>query len=419
MQSNQSRRWAIFIIACLLFVLSQFYRASVAVISSNLIDDIGIDAQGLSLISAAFFYAFAIMQIPISLYLDSIGPRLTMTVLTLAAVVGALVFAWGETIEALTLGRILLGVGMSCNFMGTLKLITLWFGPRRFATLAALVASVGTLGNIGAATPLVLMVNAIGWRMTFTVFAGLNLIIAVVFFGVVRDRPDAQATTKAPSMASSSLKQTLESLKILLTAKDYWIISLGTFCRYGIYAAVQALWAGPYLMQAMGVAPIAAGNILFLMSIGLVIGSPVCGFLSDAVIHSRKKVIIMGLSGMIVILVILTSLAPSVDQTVLALLFFGFGFCSSAGQVMYAHIKERMPIERAGTAMTGINFFTMSGVAVFLQGLGHLMQRIYPEAALGPSAFKYAFWFCAGCLGVTAILYLFSKETLAKSNAKS
>lgn len=411
-----SRRWAIFCIACMLFILSQFYRATVAVITPNLITDVGIDAKGLSMISAAFFYAFAVMQIPISLYLDSIGPRVSMTVLTLAAVPGALIFAWSDTLVGLVAGRILLGVGMSCNFMGTLKLITLWFGPQRFATLAALVASVGTLGNIGAATPLVLMVDVIGWRMTFTVFAVFNLVIAMVFFLVVRDCPQGLKSQAVSHKSAADFKQTAAGVKALFMQKDYWIISLGTFCRYGIYAAVQALWAGPYLMNLMGIAPISAGNILFLMSMGLVIGSPICGSLSDGAVHSRKKVVVAGLGGMIVILVILAFLQPGVSTVTLALLFFSFGFCSSAGQVMYAHIKERMPLERAGTAMTGINFFTMGGVAVFLQGLGYLMQRLYPAASFSAPAFRSAFGLCAVCLAATAILYLFTRETLSKQN---
>jgi len=62
-----------------LFVLSQFYRASIAVITPDLISDLGLDTRGLSLVSASFFYAFAVMQIPISMYLDAIGPRITMT----------------------------------------------------------------------------------------------------------------------------------------------------------------------------------------------------------------------------------------------------------------------------------------------------------------------------------------------------
>jgi MFS family permease len=162
----------IFFTACLLFVLSQFYRASIAVIAPDLISDLGLDTRGLSLISASFFYTFAIMQIPISMYLDAIGPRIAMTALSLLGVAGALVFACGESIGALVAGRLLLGAGMACNLMGTLKLITLWFGPLRFATMSALALSFGTLGNMTAATPLVLMVQSMGWPMTFNVFSG-------------------------------------------------------------------------------------------------------------------------------------------------------------------------------------------------------------------------------------------------------
>ncbi len=41
--------------------------------------------------------------------------------------------------------------------------------------------------------------------------------------------------------------------------------------------------------------------------------------------------------------------------------------------------------------MTGIDFLTMAGIAVFLQALGILMQRLYPGASLGRLAFKSAF----------------------------
>ena len=83
----------------------------------------------------------------------------------------------------------------------------------------------------------------------------------------------------------------------------------------------------------------------------------------------------------------------------------------SAGGIMYAHIKERMPTAHAATAMTGVNFFTMMGVVAFLQGLGSVMHYCYPQASLGASAFKSAFWICAACLGLTVGLYAFTIET--------
>ena len=72
---------------------------------------------------------------------------------------------------------------------------------------------------------------------------------------------------------------------------------------------------------------------------------------------------------------------------------------------MYAHIKERMPLENAGTAMTGINFFTMTGVAFFLHGLGWAINAFYPEGSLTPDVFRMAFVLFGGCLVVTGLLY--------------
>jgi MFS family permease len=162
----------------------------------------------------------------------------------------------------------------------------------------------------------------------------------------------------------------------------------------------------------IGLSAVSTGNMLFLMSIGMVVGSPVFGWFSDSVFKNRKSVIVSGLIVMSGILALMTRLSEGVGMPVLSALFFGFGFFSSAGGIMYAHIKERMPVERAGTAMTGINFFTMFGVAVFLQGLGSMMQFLHPDASLGSSAFTDTFLFCAACLLVTALCYCFSLETL-------
>jgi MFS family permease len=135
------------------------------------------------------------------------------------------------------------------------------------------------------------------------------------------------------------------------------------------------------------------------------------------VFNSRKGVIVGGLTGTGLVLIVLAGLSPDTSMVVLAVLFFGFGFFSSSGGIMYAHIKERMPVEHAATAMTGVNFFTMVGVVVFLQGLGSLMHHFYPQASLGASAFKGAFLTCAACLGLTVLFYLFTTETRRRPTA--
>ena len=402
---NKNRRWIIYLISCLLFTFSQFYRSSIAVISPNLVEELNLDTQDLGLISAAFFYAFAAMQIPVGLYLDRLGPRVLMTVLSLAAVAGAVIFAYGESAVALIVGRSLIGVGMACNLMGPLKLITTWFSPLYFATLSAIFVSVGTAGNIAAATPLVWLTEWFGWRTTFLLFALSNLVIAVLFYLIARDHPGDPPVSPPAVSARVSLSTALGDMLQLFSRRDYWLISMGTFFRYGIYASVQALWAGPFLMVTMDLSQLMTGNLLLAMSIGLIIGSPICGWISDSILRSRKSVIIAGLAVMAGILATLAVLPDDTGLLILFALFFGFGLSSGSGQIMYAHIKERMPPENAGTAMTGINFFTMTGVAFFLHGLGWAINVCYPEGSLAPEVFRLAFVIFGGCLVITGLLY--------------
>jgi len=414
MRKLLSRRWSIFITASLLFALSQFYRATNAVIAPDLVEDLRLDTEGLGLISAAFFYAFALIQIPLGIVLDRVGPRRTMSVLSLVAVCGALVFSWSDSLAGGLVGRILMGIGMSCNLMGTLKLLTLWFESASFATLSGIVLAIGTMGNVAATTPLVLLVRWCGWRWALSIIAGINLVLVVIFYRVVRDRPRGETQVSLPTETYDPLRETLSGMRGLLKMREYWIISCAAFFRSGVFAAFQALWAGPYLMGVLGLDALDAGNLLFLINVGMVLGSLGWGALSDRILKTRKWVVLSVVLMLAVCLFLTAILPPGTGYPILALLFFSIGFFGGGGIVVFAHIKDLTPIELAGTAMTGVNFFTMIGAALFLQGLGAFMQRLYPNASQGPEAFKSAFIFCSVCLALGAFVYLLTRDSRAK-----
>ena len=413
-----SRRWIIFLLATSHFFLSQFYRTSNAVIAPELLRDLYLNTEELGLISASFFYGFALTQIPISLLLDKVGPRWLMSVLSMIGILGALIFSMADTFSMGLIGRILLGIGMACNLMGTFKLLTEWFEPLIFATLTGIVVSIGTFGNMIAATPLVMLVEQMGWRNSFQLIAAINLILTLTLFIVVRDRPSRSATSALSSEPSISLKEAFSNLGLLLRDRDYWIISVATFVRYGTFAAFQALWAGPFLIEVMGYSAISTGNLILLMNVGLIIGSPMWGALSDRIFQTRKGLVVFCLLIMGVLTFVLAIISPETDLLVLAPIFFAFGLVTSGGMLMYPHIKDLMPQKMAGAAMTGINFFNMMGPAMFLQGLGILMQRLYPDASRGPAAFDVAFMVCMVCLAAAAVLYLFTaaKPRVAEKN---
>ena len=403
-------RWFVLAIATSNFFLSQFYRASNAVIAPHLIRDLGLTTETLGLLSACFFYAFALTQIPIGMFLDRIGPRKIMTGLSVVGIAGAFVFSVADSLTLGILGRILLGVGMACNLMGSFKLLTTWFGAASFATLSGVVFSIGTVGNMFAATPLVLLVNEIGWRGAYQLIAGVNLIIILCFYILVRDRPANGTPEPRSNEMRKGFGQIFSDLALLFRKRDYWIIAFGTFASSGVFLSFQNLWAGPFLMDAMGFSPVRAGNAILLLNIGLIVGGPVMGALSDRVFYTRKWVVFWGHVSLCLIVFLTSMLSAGSGFALFCGLFFGFGMFRGTGLLMYPHIKDLMPIEMAGTAMTAINFFTMTGSAVFLQGLGSLMQRLYPHASRGPEAFHAAFFVCGAFLIGLVILYAFARD---------
>ena len=404
-----SRAWLVFILASANFFLSQFYRSTNAVIAPQLLRDLSLDTEDLGLLSAAFFYAFGLAQIPITVFLDRIGARRMMSGFSVAGILGAFVFSCADSLTMGILGRVLLGIGMACHLMGTLKFLTLWFAPMRFATLSGIVLSIGTLGNMAATSPFVLLVDWIGWREAFRAIAGLTLLLVLIFYALVRDSPGESEQWRIATNSPQNPSHVLADLRLLFKNKDFWIISYGSFVRYGIFAAFQTLWAGPFLMEGIGLSAISAGHLIFLLNVGLILSGPVWGSVSDRVFKTRKWLVCWNLGLLALVLVFTAFAGPDTRLISLLVLFFSFGLFQP-GTLMYVQMKELMPLRMAGTAMTGVNFFTMVGAAFFLQALGGLMQSLYPEASLGLPAFHTAFLLCAAFMASVSVVYIFTRE---------
>ena len=166
-----TNRWLIFTICSLLFVMSMLFRASIIIIAPELSHDLNLSSEDLGLLGAVFFYAFAAVQLPLGFFLDRLRPRRTMLVLNLTAAAGAVIFAAAQGLGLGLLGRVLLGVGMSANIVGSLTLYVSWFKPSEFATVAGLTFAMGALGGLLATSPMHALVAGFGWRMAFIVLA--------------------------------------------------------------------------------------------------------------------------------------------------------------------------------------------------------------------------------------------------------
>lgn len=400
------RRWLIFGLLNSLFVLSMLYRTSSAVIAPDLSRDLSLDYHDLGLLGGMFFYAFALVQLPIGAVLDRFGARRSMTGLNLLAAVGAIVFALAGGLTGGLIGRAMLGLGMAANLMGGFVIIARWFEPGRFATLTGLYIGLGTVGSLLSASPLALAAQWFGWRSVFVVLGLLTAALAVGLWVWVSDYPPGQEPSRADRAGQSG---NWANFKLLMASRDYWAISLAAFARYGAYAAIQALWVGPFLIERLSLDPVTAGNLLLGLNIGFVVGAPLGGVVSDRWLNSRKRTVGVSLLGLAAIIFGLSVWPQAGPLALLGALLFGMGMAGAFGNVIYAQIKEIMPEGMSGLALTGINFFAMLGAGVFMHGLGGVLTWLSEGA--GGTDYRTAFQICAAAVGLGLLIYLLSRDT--------
>jgi sugar phosphate permease len=383
---SDRRRWVLLAAVSILFGLSMFYRSSIAVLTTELMRDVPMDMGALGLVSAAFFYTYALFQIPGGLLLDRFSPAKVMAVFYFSALAGVILFSIADSPGVMILGRLLMGTGMACGFIGALKILSLQFSPDRFATLSGVVM-----------------------RTTFLLVGLFHLAVTLTFIFAFRDRRGGGRD--APAATGADWRRQMRGLRLALGDHQVWLISWSAFIRYGILAAVQGLWAGPYLMDVMGYSPVTAGNLLFLLTLGVVIGNPVSGFLSDRVFRKRKGIMVVALAGLSLALAGLAFVPVGAPLWLLVVLFSAFGIFAGTGSIPYAHLKELTPPDRSATALTVLNSFAIVGAGVFMQGLGHLIKALYPASVLSHEAFVTMFLVCASVMAAGAVLYALTRES--------
>ena len=238
-----SRRTAMLAVMISLFFFSFFYRTSPAVISPYLLRDFSLGAEKLGLLSSIFFFVFAVAQVPLGPALDFIGPRKVVSVLGTLGALGSLTFALAPSYDICLLGRGLMGLGMSCMYMGTLTIVANWYPPRQFATLTGIVSSLGNTGALTATLPLALLAGSLGWRGSFHVFAAVTFLLAVLAWVIIRDRPPGAAVQPVLPSEDFSLGK---AFRAVLGTPTFWCIATLNFLPPARFSHFRACGEGRF-----------------------------------------------------------------------------------------------------------------------------------------------------------------------------
>lgn len=387
------------IILGLSYVLSQFYRSFLAVLTPTLAAELSMTNAQFSLASGVWFVTFALMQFVVGTSLDRFGPRRTASILmAVGGGGGAILFAAAVSPEMIILAMALIGIGCSPLLMASLFIFARIYSPARFAALASAFIAVGNAGNVLGAAPLAAAVDFFGWRGAMAGLAVATLVVAGAIALFVRDPARVEGES-----GNSGLAGYLDLLKMPVL----WAIIPLTAVNYAPAATIRGLWAGPYLADVYGVSALVIGNVTLFMAIAMVIGSFAYGPL-DTLLRTRKWV---AFTGNLLGLAALTALAlvPMPPFIVAAGLLIAIGLFGMSYGVLIAHARAFFPAHLTGRGVTLMNFFTIGGAGIIQFTTGAVFSAASDPAA--PAAgYGTLFGFYALLMGAALIVYLWSKD---------
>ena len=380
------------------YVLSQFYRAFLAVLAPVLGRELGVTASDLALSSGLWFFSFAVMQIPVGIALDRIGPRATASVLlALGGAGGAMVFALAEGPVAIHVAMVMIGVGCSPVLMASYFIFARLYSPAVFGTLAGVMIGFGSLGNIAGSAPLALLVDAVGWRAALFGLAATTMVVAAALAIVVRDPERIRAQDGGRG-----------SVADLLRLPGFWAILPLMAVAYAPAASIRGLWAGPMLSDLYGADSTRIGTATLAMGLAMVAGNFAYGPL-DRLFGTRKWVVFWGNALAAVALAVLAIAPDSGFWTVTALLA-ALGLMGSSFPAIMAHGRAFFPPHLIGRGVTFLNMFGIGGAGILQFASG----GVFGAAAQGtPDAGAYTvllvFFLVPLLIGLG--IYLLSRES--------
>jgi predicted MFS family arabinose efflux permease len=363
------------------YFLSFFFRNVNAVISKDLAQEFDLAPADLGFLTSMYLLAFAAFQLPLGVLLDRYGPRRVVAALLCVAASGALIFALARDFTMLSVGRALLGLGVSAGLMGAIKAFTLWFPLSRLATLNGLYLAAGGIGGLSATAPAEALIGEFGWRALFFGLFGLSLLAASLVFFVVPEKP-------LPGHGQT-LRAQIAGFGRIFSSIAFWRIALPLVICHSAYLALQGLWLGPWLYDVAGQPRAAVGRYLLVTALAYTVGSAFFGVSSDRLARAGVSRMTIFKLGLAISLGAYCLIAAGVKAGLGATLAV-YGFTAISAALAYPLMTALFPPEMTGRVNTASNVL-MFGVAFLFQwAIGALLPYGYGAALFSLAALQVA-----------------------------
>jgi len=364
-------RWRIGTLLAGGVLINYFDRISLSVAGPQLAREFQLTPVDMGLLLSAFFWSYALVQIPAGLLLDRFGVRRIGSGGALLWAVASVMGACAGGYLGILLARLLLGIAEAPIFPANAKATGYWFARTERGRSTALFDAAAKFSNVIRVPIVAYAVVHWGWRYGFGVVAALSFAYFLVFSWLYHDpsrhprlgreeREYLAAGGAAPE--SAQIVRPARLLGYLLCRRKVWGLSLG-FGAYGYCFYLFLTWLPAYLVQSM--------HMTIMQSAGFAAVPWTCATLADLFVGGwlidfliakkhdetrvRKSVLLIGMCAGLAVFGAATTTNPIIAITWISIALSGLAAAAPVGWSLPALIAPQGGVATVGSIMNLAN----------------------------------------------------------------
>ncbi|MAP24922.1 MAG: MFS transporter [Rickettsiales bacterium] len=311
--------------------------------------------------SGIYYIGYGLAHLPLGFWLDRFGPKKVIPLCCCLCVIGLLplIFAGGALPPIV--GRLLIGIGSSGAILGAFKIIRMTFPTDLFSRILGITVAIGLIGALYGSKPFYHLMQRYDWQICVLILMGVGLILAVAMYFIL---PEDQG-------GSGNEISLRAQVKDLFGNKSVILISLFAGFMVAPLEGFADIWGTEFLMRLYNQSKEAMAFYPSLIFIGMGIGAPMIGALSDA---TKKYFLIIMAAAMIMAGIFMLLLFVPLPQVWLPVLLIVLGVCSAYQIPAITKATFYVPEKLVG--------FTTAFVNMVIMMFGYLYHGVI-GAALG------------------------------------
>lgn len=277
-----NRRWTIVGLLFAASMINYFDRATISFALPLISKDLHLGPEAKGALLSAFFWSYALMQIPVGICADRFNLRWLYAGAFVIWSVAQGLIGLATSLNLLIFFRLLLGVGESIYLPGGSKIVSLLFTVRERGLPCGIFDFGTRTGLVLEGVLLPWMLDKFGWQKTFMTVGFTALLWLIPWLGLT---PKVLQAPGLPPRGPISVDDVFRKCGTLMTNRNLIGVCLGFFC-FDYYWYFLVLWLPDYLVTVRKLTILKAGIYAALPYMVFGVCEPIGGWLADRMIRA-------------------------------------------------------------------------------------------------------------------------------------